>query len=315
MGYPCSVSFVLIAYNQEAFIREACEAALNQVGDPIEIVLSDDSSTDRTFQIMREVAQSYTGSHRIILNRTEKNVGLIEHINQVVALSSGEVIVYAAGDDVSDPYRVQKTISLFDFQEKKSLLVHSCVQEINVHGGHLTIWRPPVFGKNYDCMQMAQKYSLIIGATCAWHRSIWQTFGRLCYSESYEDAIMAVRACMMNGAQALAYIDEPLVQYRISAGGVSQGGRNKPKKRLERQQFELKRLRTRSAICNQRLDDARCIGAKEMIELLEQEQKNNQTFRLVYEKKVNGWGIFLYALKNQSLSTMLAAVLKRWRCM
>ena len=96
MNYPYSVSFVLIAYNQEAFIKEACEAALNQMGEPIEIILSDDCSTDDTFQIMQDVVRAYKGSHRVQLNRTTRNVGLIEHINQVVELSSGDVIVYAA---------------------------------------------------------------------------------------------------------------------------------------------------------------------------------------------------------------------------
>lgn len=41
------ISFVLIAYNQERFIREAVEGAFSQTYSPLEIILSDDASSDR----------------------------------------------------------------------------------------------------------------------------------------------------------------------------------------------------------------------------------------------------------------------------
>ena len=43
------VSFLVIAYNQERFVREACEAALNQDYPNLEIIFSDDASTDATY--------------------------------------------------------------------------------------------------------------------------------------------------------------------------------------------------------------------------------------------------------------------------
>lgn len=309
MKYSHSVSFVLIAYNQESFIRKACEAALSQEGEAIEIILSDDCSTDNTFQIMQEVVQSYQGCHHVRLNQTTENVGLIEHINQVVELSRGEVIIYAAGDDISNLDRVQKTMAVY--RNKKPLLVHSCVQEIDIQGNILGIWRPPIFGKHYSCVEMAKKYSLIIGASCAWHRSIWQKFGKLRYPESYEDAVMALRVCMMGGVEALTYVDEPLVRYRVSASGVSQAGRNKPKNRCERQLFELKRLRSRSAICDQRLDDARLVQSSQMMGILEQEQRNNRMTQLVYEKQ-QGWAtLFITAIKTRTLVSMAVAAVRR----
>ncbi|HUF60663.1 MAG TPA: glycosyltransferase, partial [Verrucomicrobiales bacterium] len=50
------VSFLLLAYNQEQYIHEAVEGAFSQTYSPLEIILSDDCSTDRTFEIMREMA-------------------------------------------------------------------------------------------------------------------------------------------------------------------------------------------------------------------------------------------------------------------
>lgn len=45
------VTFALFAYNQEQYIREAVEGAFSQTYKPLEIILSDDCSRDRTFEI------------------------------------------------------------------------------------------------------------------------------------------------------------------------------------------------------------------------------------------------------------------------
>ena len=52
------VSALVLGYNQESIIRKAVEGAFAQTYIPLEIVLSDDCSTDRTFDIMREMAAS-----------------------------------------------------------------------------------------------------------------------------------------------------------------------------------------------------------------------------------------------------------------
>ena len=53
------VTFALFAYNQERYIREAVEGAFAQTYEPLEIILSDDCSTDRTFEIMQEMVANY----------------------------------------------------------------------------------------------------------------------------------------------------------------------------------------------------------------------------------------------------------------
>ena len=45
------VSFAQFAYNQEKYIREAIEGAFAQTYEPIEVILSEDYSTNRTFEI------------------------------------------------------------------------------------------------------------------------------------------------------------------------------------------------------------------------------------------------------------------------
>src|SRR5215210_7890630 len=102
MGKPL-VTFMIFAYNQEQFIREAVRGALAQTYAPLELIFSDDCSHDRTFEIIEEEVANYDGPHKIVLNRNKENLGTGGHVNRVMELAKGELIVAAAGDDISLP--------------------------------------------------------------------------------------------------------------------------------------------------------------------------------------------------------------------
>lgn len=107
------VTLAVLAYNQEEFIREAVAGAFAQDYEPLEIILSDDFSTDHTFEIMRELASSYEGSHKVIVRRNRKNIGTLAHILTLAKSAEGGYFVVAAGDDISLPSRVSCSISYF----------------------------------------------------------------------------------------------------------------------------------------------------------------------------------------------------------
>lgn len=307
-----SVSVILIAYNQQRFVEEACRSVLSQNFRPLEIIFSDDCSTDGTFKVMQDVVRDYHGPHRVVLRRNEHNLGLVEHINKVVGLCSGEIIVYAAGDDVSVPDRVLRTVDLFEKSNGKALLVHSGVVEIDAEGKEMGYVEPPIIKKHLTGNALLKKYSIIIGATCAWHRALWDTFGFLRYPALYEDLVMASRAQMLGGASAFSFTTEPLVFYRIGSG-ISQGGRNKPVEPQERQDFELKRLRTHEDVCSQRLDDAKKLGLVNEMRVIQKSQLKNQTQRQVYEKRESWLTIAQFAIRNGTLAVLLQATIKRLR--
>lgn len=106
------ITFILFGYNQAHFVREAIEGAFAQTYSPLEIIFSDDCSTDGTFDIMTEMAENYRGPHKIILNRNEQNRGVGAHVNRAFGLASGEWIVTAASDDISDSGRCSRVMDL-----------------------------------------------------------------------------------------------------------------------------------------------------------------------------------------------------------
>ena len=71
------VTLALMAYNQEQMIEGAVGGALAQTYSPLEILISDDCSTDRAFECAAAAVDDYEGPHQLRLNRNPHNLGLI----------------------------------------------------------------------------------------------------------------------------------------------------------------------------------------------------------------------------------------------
>lgn len=230
------VSFVLFAYNQERFIREAVEGALAQTCSPLEIILSDDCSSDRTFAIMQEMCASYHGPHAVRLNRNEANLGIIAHYNKVCKLATGQLLVLAAGDDLSLPQRTQRIMDEWQEQGRpREAVFYSRVQRITQEGAAY-----PQEGAWFGHRQSADPVKLIsewggfvIGATVALTRGLLERFGPILENMPCEDIPTLWRGALCGN---LYFVDEALVRWRIGGRGLWScvfGGETVPEQRLE----------------------------------------------------------------------------------
>ncbi|MCK5600704.1 glycosyltransferase [Candidatus Pacearchaeota archaeon] len=212
------VSFVLLAYKQEQFIREAVRSVLEQTYEPLEIIFSDDCSPDLTFDIIKEEANSYRGSHKIILNRNEKNLGIAGNLNRALELTSGQFIVGQAGDDISLPNRTRELINRLQDKDFPVDLVCSYFAEIDVNG-ELTgfIKRNVVFVPNLK--QNAHRWKCgATGACVAYSRKLYDKYGPIDNGVISEDWVFSFRAWLESG---IAVIEEPLVHHRTHDNSIS----------------------------------------------------------------------------------------------
>ncbi|WP_294622095.1 glycosyltransferase family 2 protein [uncultured Roseovarius sp.] len=249
-----SYSIVVIAYNQSAWIEDAVKAVLEQNCDPIEIVLSDDCSTDDTYEKMTALAQEYRGPHSVVLNRNPKNLGLAGHINRTYELASGDVIISVAGDDICYPNRASRTIEVFETQDP--LLAYSQAR-VETFDGQETprTYQKATFYSDYDLMAAAVSMQLYLGATAAWHKDMFRKYGPMAYPECYEDLIFGFRAALEDRA---ALIDEDLVLYRVGAGMT-----NSTTRVATHEEYVEKRIRELQraiSVLKQRHHDAQTFG-------------------------------------------------------
>jgi glycosyltransferase involved in cell wall biosynthesis len=203
------ISFVLLAYNQEKYISEAIEAAFSQTYSPLEIILSDDCSTDSTFAFMEEAAEAYTGPNKVVLNRNPVNLGIGGHVNRIAELAQGELIVAAAGDDVSLPSRVEKTFGAW-FSDPSAYSLYFDVEYFGDGSDSSVEFSPRL--DLHDIQRMIPHAGPdIVGASHAWHRSLFDLFGPIPEDVQFEDRVLPFRAALVGH---IRYVNEKVVRYR-----------------------------------------------------------------------------------------------------
>jgi glycosyltransferase involved in cell wall biosynthesis len=105
------VSIGIPVYNGENFLEDALTSILGQTYKDIEVVISDNASTDRTEGICRKFVEC---DPRVRYVRNEQNLGPARNYNNTFHLSRGELFKWAAHDDTYAPDYLEKCVAVLD---------------------------------------------------------------------------------------------------------------------------------------------------------------------------------------------------------
>ncbi len=213
------VTFALFAYNQQQYVEEAVAAALGQTYSPLEIVISDDCSTDATFTLIEKCVRDYRGPHRIVLNRNPSNLGIGSHINKILQRSTGELILFAAGDDVSEANRTQEVVDYWLSKDRTIDAIWSDARLIDEDGNSVGTLCSPVSHESTET-QIRQMVPSLVGCSHATTKRLFLQYGPLREDITYEDRAFAFRALCAGG---VGRIEKLLVRYRVHASNISDG--------------------------------------------------------------------------------------------
>ena len=212
------ITLFMVTYNHEPFIRQALEGAAAQTYSPLEIIVSDDASTDKTAALIRAFVAHYQGPHTWRVNVNERNLGVLSNCMRVAEMARGEWFVAADGDDVSLPerveacYRHQLAHPGEDYFICKAEWMDARGAPIPADFGHPKVQRGVIWNIRHH----------VPGAwgTCSCHhRRLYDSFGVLCTPGlRMIDMALAFRAVLLGGR--VNFMDESLVRYRQHAGGV-----------------------------------------------------------------------------------------------
>jgi glycosyltransferase involved in cell wall biosynthesis len=103
------VSVIVPIYNQAPFIRETVDSVLGQGYPNLELVLSDDGSTDGTTEILQEYAERHPESVKLVAS--DQNTGIAGAFNRALDARTGEYIAWLGGDDVMLPGKLSRQTS------------------------------------------------------------------------------------------------------------------------------------------------------------------------------------------------------------
>jgi glycosyltransferase involved in cell wall biosynthesis len=102
------VGIGLPTHNGEPFIAQALESLLAQDHRDLEIVVSDNASTDRTPDIVRDFMRR---DSRVRHERVEALVSAPQNFNRAFSLTSGRYFMWAADDDLWAPSYVRRCVA------------------------------------------------------------------------------------------------------------------------------------------------------------------------------------------------------------
>jgi len=217
LGKPL-VTFAVFAYNQEKYIREAVEGAFSQTYEPLEIILSDDASSDRTFAIMKEMARSYRGPHAVRVRQSKVNEGLIDHVCSVAEIMQGEILILAAGDDISEPRR---TASIVKNWNGKCAAMFSACDLIDEAGTLLqTQWMPKDDAtERFPWVRNISTHCFVYGSSSAYSNAVLRALPRAGTPVLSEDTPLNL-IIQLSSSQIFRNTDS-LVRYRLHSQTIS----------------------------------------------------------------------------------------------
>jgi len=201
------VSFCLLFYNHREWFGAALEAAFAQTYRPLEIVVSDDASTDGS----PELIQDYIAAHAptdvfVAFNRNTCNLGVMGNWMKTLSLTHGELIFMAGGDDISLPERTERVVNAWLADGKRAAVVSHAGYRVDTRGRSLGPLPAP-------------SMRAPLGALMAWRRDCYTAFPpETIRPRCVEDVPFAKRAMMLGGELV---IPDRLVLYRLGSGLTS----------------------------------------------------------------------------------------------
>lgn len=151
------VSVSVITYNSGNYILETLESIKNQTYENIELVISDDCSTDNTVELCKEwVAFNKSRFVDTVIIVSDHNTGIPANCNRAIKASKGVWYKEIAGDDLLMPECIEKNINFVADIEDAQIVFSKMYSFIKLKDGSI---KETPFGnvKSEDIVTFNQK--------------------------------------------------------------------------------------------------------------------------------------------------------------
>jgi len=200
------VSVALATYNGERYLRRQLDSIVGQTYRNIEIVVSDDCSSDGTVALLDE----YRRTHGITCRVNERNVGFVRNFERALSDCKGDFIALSDQDDIWLADKVETLVreigshslvytDAFLINGNDEILPGSLMEVSGVR---------PVSG---NCFEYFVCNNCVTGCTAMFRKNLLETAIPIPEGETYHDWWLAVVASRRDG---VLYYPGKLTQYR-----------------------------------------------------------------------------------------------------
>lgn len=107
------ISIVTVVFNGEKTIQKTIESVLNQTYKPMEYIIKDGLSTDKTLEIAKNYEKRFLDKgikYRII---SESDDGIYDAMNKGISITTGEIVGMINADDWYELETLEKVVSFY----------------------------------------------------------------------------------------------------------------------------------------------------------------------------------------------------------
>lgn len=233
MNNKPKVSVCMITYNHEKHIEEAINGVLMQECDfEIELIISNDCSTDKTNQKIQNLLQNHPKSSLIKYHNHEKNLGMMNNFIFTINQCSGQYIAICEGDDYwTDALKLKKQIEFMSVNPEISFTFHRA--EI-LHKNKMTL---SYIGNNFvDRKTIETKYFLrkagarYCSASAVFRNNVFENLPQWlleCHVADFPIMFLALQK------GKIGYLEDVMCVYRFAGEGSWSSVNIKPINRLK----------------------------------------------------------------------------------
>lgn len=221
---PDYVSVIIPCYNYGMYLVEAVESVLRQTLPPTEILVTDDASADDTPLVMDMLKRRH--GDKLRFHRNDKNLGIVKHFNQAVAMTGGEYVCFLGADNRFRSDFIEQTSGMLDknpaaaiaytdfalFGPRSALVAREHAQRypVRVKGETYQVVQFPDFDASARNLLLGQQ-NFIHGSSLFRRSAFEQTRGYQC-SDQPEDWFLFKR--MIENGWSAVHVAQPLLEYR-----------------------------------------------------------------------------------------------------
>lgn len=210
-----TATVLLPVYNGAKTLREAVESVLAQDEPAFELLIVDDASTDGSAALAEEYARR---DPRVSVIAHERNAGLAATLNEGLERARHELVLRMDQDDVSLPSRIRVQCEYMD--------AHPAVAVAGAWVFHMG--SRPEFDRLVELPTTPRAIAArLLRENCLYHPSVIMrrsvVLGAGGYRSEFRNAEDYDLWLRLSRQHDLANIDEPLLRYRFSIGGMTLG--------------------------------------------------------------------------------------------
>jgi glycosyltransferase involved in cell wall biosynthesis len=220
------VSVVVPCFRHENFVADCLESVCSQTYPEIELIVIDDQSQDRTFEVAADLcaSQKYRERFRkVTCQRNEKNIGAHASLNKGVGLAQGETIALLNSDDQYHPSRIFELRQALrdrrtEFAFSNYVFIDDANREVPFDLLFIELQAWTVTARNsFPALSFAflQRQIALSTGNFFLTKKLFERVGGfldLKYCHDLDFVLQAVRLCEP------AFVDKPFYRYRVHEG-------------------------------------------------------------------------------------------------